>query len=518
MDDEMFIAEGIKSSVNWERLGFVGVFVAYNLRQAKEVFDNHPIDLLICDIEMPEGNGLELVEWVRESYSQTECIFLTAHPNFNYAKRAIQLNSFEYLLKPIPKNELEDAVIRAIEKIRKEKESATIKTETFWRDVLSQAIPSVPSRMEEVIRKLNIPYSKSMSFLPVLIWVQHWDKSFSSRDTQIMKYALRNALEESFIQDNASSEFLWIDEESILVIMPNVNGEKEELPRLRRRIRTRCESFVEACNKYFYCHLSCYIGTTALVHEIRDMVESLINFQKSYVNFTDRVILLEDGKRKEFQLSMPPFHIWSEMYKRDDKTKLIEESWLFLESWKRIEGLDVKWITHFYQSFLQMIMATLQQQGFRAEDILSVHLSPGRIQVATRSVKDLQEWMLDVLENAFVHTKEGGANEKVVEKIKKYISLHIDEDLSRQCISDYIGLSPDYIVKVFKKETGKSITDYILQERINLAKELLKNTDITITNIAMAVGFSTNFPYFSTIFKKQVLMTPQEYRKNHHKE
>ncbi|CAN7362567.1 response regulator [Paenibacillus sp. LjRoot153] len=517
VDDEMFIADGIKSSVQWERLGFVNVSVAYNIRQAKEIFDKQTIDLMICDIEMPQGSGLELVEWVRESSQQTECIFLTAHPNFDYAKKAVKLGSFEYLLKPIPKDELEEVVRKGLEKIRKERESAVIIIESFWRDVLSQAIPSDPDHLEEMIRKLNIPLSKSMQFLPFLISIHHWEKPLNSRDTQIMKYALKNALKELVIQDHASAELVWINDESGLVFIPTENWNQEDLPRFRRIIRMRCKDFIEACNKYFYCHLSCYIGTTAPIHEIRDIVESLIAFKKDYVNFTDRVIFLEDHQKKEIELSMPPFKIWSEMFKQGDKSKLIEESQQFLDSWKRIIGLDAKWITQFYQGFIQMIMATLQNKGFRADEILSDHLSPVRLEVALRSVKDLQVWMLDVIEVVFFHIKGGELNETIVEKIRKYIALHIDEDLSRQCIADYFGLSPDHIVKVFKKETGNSINDYILQERIMIAKEMLTSTNISITNIAMAVGF-TNFPYFSSIFKKEVLMTPQEYRKHYRKE
>ncbi|WP_149846545.1 response regulator [Paenibacillus sp. 37] len=513
VDDEMFIADGIKSSVSWERLGFADVLVAYNLRQAKEVFETYSIDLMICDIEMPQGSGLELVEWVRASSTQTECIFLTAHPNFDYAKKAIQLGSFEYLLKPIPKEELKDAVIRAIEKIRKDKEGAHFKRVTFWKDVLSQAIPSIPEQLNNMIRKLELPYLVSKPILPILIWLQHWDKSFNSRDIQILKYALKNALEESFIQENPS-ELLWINDEVILVIIPNLNGDQEELQRIRRKIKIHSESFVKACNTYFYCHPSCYIGNTAFLHEFRPMVETLIAFQKDYVNFTDRALFLDDYKIKDLPIPMPPFKIWSEMFKRGDHKKLIEESWGFLERWRKIEGLDAKWITHFYQSFMQMIMTALEQLGFRADEI--TQLSPARIQAATRSVKDLQEWMLGVLEAAYVHIKTG-QGESVVEKTKKYIALHIEEELSRQCIADYIGLSPDYVVKVFKKETGDSINDYILKERIHMAKEMLANTDMTITSIAMSVGFSNNFPYFSTIFKKNVLMTPQEYRKSYRK-
>ncbi len=183
VDDEAFIANGIKSSVDWQKLGIVSVSIANNLRQAKEEFHNQPFDMMICDIEMPQGSGLELYEWVREQYPQTECIFLTCHADFQYAKKALQLGSFEYLLKPVPHDELKLVMTKLIEKIRKERESATMVTERFWQDVLSQAIPSNLNKMMEVIDKQKLPYARSMRFLPVVISIQHWEKSLTARDS-----------------------------------------------------------------------------------------------------------------------------------------------------------------------------------------------------------------------------------------------------------------------------------------------------------------------------------------------
>jgi len=161
---------------------------------------------------------------------------------------------------------------------------------------------------------------------------------------------------------------------------------------------------------------------------------------------------------------------------------------------------------------LQMLLYTLQQTGLKADQIFSDHLSPDRAVIATRSVNDLQAWVQDVLEITFAQMMPEGENESVVERIRQYITSHIDQPLSRQYISDYIGLSPDYLVKLFKKETGISISDYIVQERIRIAKELLAHSDLPVSSIAQAVGYS-NFAYFSTTFKKEVSMTPQDYRK-----
>ncbi|GGA03993.1 hypothetical protein GCM10008018_57410 [Paenibacillus marchantiophytorum] len=63
VDDEIYAIEGLKYNLEWESLGFTEVLEAYNIDMAKKIIAEHPIDIMICDIEMPNGNGLQLMEW-----------------------------------------------------------------------------------------------------------------------------------------------------------------------------------------------------------------------------------------------------------------------------------------------------------------------------------------------------------------------------------------------------------------------------------------------------------------------
>ncbi|OMF26744.1 hypothetical protein BK133_20100 [Paenibacillus sp. FSL H8-0548] len=72
-------------------------------------------------------------------------------------------------------------------------------------------------------------------------------------------------------------------------------------------------------------------------------------------------------------------------------------------------------------------------------------------------------------------------------------------------------LNPDHLTRQFKKETGHTITDYVLLERIKLAKELLTQTNIPISSISSSVGYS-NFSHFTKVFKKYTELGPTEYR------
>lgn len=507
VDDEEIIANGIRTSVDWPKLGIVRVEVAYNSRQAKEVFEKQAIDVMICDIEMPQGSGLELYEWVREKSPRTECIFLTCHADFTYAKKALQLGSFEYLLKPVPSDELYRVMEDVLGKIRQDRESATIVAERFWQDLLQQAIPSREDAIMEAIRSGQIPYNAEMRFLPVLVGIQYWEKEFSARDAKILEYALRNALKELVLQQDDPAQLVRIDSNMLLAIL-SPDGANEAY---HNEIEGRCKTFVEACNRYFYCHPFCLIGQPVEAVRMREMVERLIALKKSQVNTADHVIRIDEVTENDAPFPMPPLALWSELINLGDKTKLLTESRQFLESLQNIQGLSAKGMQQFYLNFLQMVLHTLQQKGLRADEIFSLHLTPERISSATASVKQLRDWVTDVLEKAMASIADIDSNESVVGKIKRYITAHIDQELSRQYIADYIGLNPDYVVRLFKKETGISISDYILQQRVHYAKELLDKTDSPISSVALSVGY-TNFSYFSTTFKKEVGMTPHEYR------
>jgi two-component system response regulator YesN len=72
-------------------------------------------------------------------------------------------------------------------------------------------------------------------------------------------------------------------------------------------------------------------------------------------------------------------------------------------------------------------------------------------------------------------------------------------------------LNPDYLTRVFKKETGLSISDYVMGQRLGMAADLLSSTDLPVGAIAAKVGYA-NFSHFSRMFKKHTGLGPIEYR------
>lgn len=101
IDDEPRTIDALEKNVDWRRCGIRKVYKAYSMEAAVSLLEKEPVEILICDIEMPGGTGLQLLEWVREQKRQMSCIFVTCHPEFDYMRKAIQLKCYDYILKPI---------------------------------------------------------------------------------------------------------------------------------------------------------------------------------------------------------------------------------------------------------------------------------------------------------------------------------------------------------------------------------------------------------------------------------
>ena len=97
IDDEIEIINGIMAGVRWENLCFQTVYQATSIEESKKLFYQDTIDIVLCDIEMPDGSGLDLLEWIRMQYPKTVRIIMTCHEEFDYARRAIALDCKDFM-------------------------------------------------------------------------------------------------------------------------------------------------------------------------------------------------------------------------------------------------------------------------------------------------------------------------------------------------------------------------------------------------------------------------------------
>ena len=124
VDDDILFQQALEKQVNFSGLGFDRVLSATDAAQAARIMEQEPVDILLCDIEMPGKSGMDLIRWIAENHYPVIVLLLTCHSSFDYAKEAIGLDVFDYLLKPIRIELLEDRLREALKK----------KNEVRWLD------------------------------------------------------------------------------------------------------------------------------------------------------------------------------------------------------------------------------------------------------------------------------------------------------------------------------------------------------------------------------------------------
>lgn len=276
VDDDKLLVEKLEETVNWSGIGIDMVFTANNIRQAQKLLEAvYPIEMLLCDIDMPQGNGLELLEWIRYKKLDIECTFLSSYANFAYAQMALKLSSREYLLKPISNADLETALRRIVgivqEKQQKQKkqERKGENEKQFWENLLVQCLQE--EYWIERAKKSGYCTPDETFRLILLRVLEIPDKEHYKKEISLYNFVITNVLTEYVETTEMKLEtVVHVSDLEWAVVLRNQGsamGTKEELAGLRTCLAGA-----------FPARFCMYMGKPAVLDEIsksRDQLEEM---------------------------------------------------------------------------------------------------------------------------------------------------------------------------------------------------------------------------------------------------
>ncbi|MGW8821187.1 response regulator transcription factor [Paenibacillus lautus] len=520
VDDEIYAVMGIKSGVNWQELQVSEVYEAYNMRDALQIFERTPIDIMICDIEMPKGTGIELLERVNDISPDTETIFLTAHSAFDFMKRAIQLDGFDYLLKPIEFDVLQATIAKALHSIKQEQElrhmrehykpyyelwqkKKSLITDKFWNDVFSGRIVCTPANVTDVLEEHELSGLQEAVFMPVLVSVESWLRELSTKDEEIMEYAIRKGASEMLLPAG-HGEVIQTKQGVNVVLIAGEEGAEGEAA---HELNLRCEKYIQDCYTYFGCNISCYIGNRSTLYEIADTYRQLLEMEYNNLNKSNQVYRLASLGTQSMKTVIPRISTWTLLMEHGQLEEMQREIHGRMEELSRYPQLSVSELEGFRQEFMQMVHYILHKNGLSAlelfQDQAGIHLY-----AQPRNIEQLKATVLQVVQ--VIHDQLHPSC-SVIQRIQSYIKEHLHESITREQLASFVHLNPAYLSRLFKREVGESITDYILHVRMSQAKDLILTSTIPISEVAKTFGYH-NFSHFSKMFRKVYQVSPQEFR------
>lgn len=177
-----------------------------------------------------------------------------------------------------------------------------------------------------------------------------------------------------------------------------------------------------------------------------------------------------------------------------------------LDQYADIPSLSHIYIRHVCTTVLKMLISVLPAQS--DEDLQNVAKEVYSFRHFSDIVKMIEHYLsltVDIFE------QEQSASNYAVYQVEQYIRSHYNEDLTLNTLADLVYLNPNYLSNVFAQVTGCTLNKYIKQIRMEKAQELLLNTNMKVTDISQAVGYS-NTSYFCKSFQKLFGTTPERFR------
>ena len=519
VDDERYSVKAICECVHWNNLSEenVEVYKAYNSAQAKKIFAEKEISILICDVEMPRENGIELIRWLRENEKETEVIIITCHAEFEYAKEAISLGVSEYCVKPLDFVLLENHVRKLVEKIQKKRgelqkqvygnywvEGKAAFRNEFWRRLLNGTM--TVEKIEEAVKKCGLPQADYELYL-VLISIRKVNTSFVKWNQEKIRISLKNVVSDSF-RGNMEGDGIIEWEDMILALFWENKGED---------VRKKCKDLVATAKNMLSLNICCYISEGCQYMQVQEKIQELSSFAYGDVVHCDGVYHCSSDssdKKEKIHIQIPKA-VPEKLELGQFKAAEFEIKFWIDRSLKEM-NIGREELEQIREDFVQMEYHYLLERGIEASAFEENENLRAMYQVSTESLENLKMWIENTLwtmENAI----NGKETTTPVEKIKRYIEENLAEELTREGIAEAVYMNADYMSRVFKRETGKSIMEYVGRRRIEKAVFFMQTTSCSVREIAEKTGF-VNISHFSTAFKKAVGMSPSEFRRNLEKE
>ncbi len=265
VDDLKAVVDSIENGVNWAAVGIDEVYTAGSAKEAKLVMMNFEIDILLTDIEMPEEDGISLFQWTRKMQPNVLGIFLTSHAEFEYAREAIRLGGFDYILQPARVADIESCMTRAVEEAKKNEKIQRLEKSTEalsnQRDGMLELLceRGQESRLKdcenlfERLKESHLTDFEKTSFHGMRVQLVRFDTKKNRWDSGLMKLVFRNVLEELFGEVHAKVSIACLDIMNYVIFVAAEEGEIGE-----EKWRTGVEAFANFFNNRMEFRVAVY--------------------------------------------------------------------------------------------------------------------------------------------------------------------------------------------------------------------------------------------------------------------
>lgn len=472
VDDEPWAIKGIRNAFDWNKHGFEITGQFTSVHKALEYIGDANPDLIVTDIRMPEISGLELMKMTRERGIDSDFVVVSGFAEFAYAQEAIRCGALDYFLKPID-IEMADSLIQKL--------AAHFAGKKGNRNnlILEALISADHSELSRLTPFFN-PTSENDYYRALIL--------YSNRD--------RISCSKSY----DAEQILEIELGSRKTLYILKSGQISDLE-VNRYFSDLAGSDVKAA------------GMSSISNHYKELAklikESDLAASKVFLNEEDKGIFQYEQKLD----TVKPFIDSISSIIKEKQFEALEDTFLRLRNDFSEKDAGMGEVVFLWNQVISVLLASFYEE---LKDMELGFLNYSELKDRFENFESLCDFLYDVL--LFIRQlNRHSANENDINfyftQMVKYIDQHYSSRLYLKDLAAKFFLNQVYCCQLFKKNMGKTFSEYVTELRINKACELLKHSDVSVEEVALKVGIM-DYYYFNKVFKKQCGITPAKYRKS----
>ncbi|MEC0211298.1 response regulator [Paenibacillus ehimensis] len=524
VEDEIRLRNSLMHHIPWEDHGIEVIGTAENGLEALLLFERKKPDIVLLDIEMPQMDGITLARKLQELDPLVKLIVLSGHDNFEFAQAAMDVGVMKYLLKPAGDAEILKAVLEAAEQLRQELDriSNQAMLQEKWRQHLPQLRNSFFRRWAEGAYSLReaMQYGKDVQLdlkpdqqLAVAVLdmdpLPEEETRFGPNDRQLLLFSLHSIVSE-LLQPSGHCSFTDPEGRTVILFDAGPGEDPNGVLLHAHTTVTRLLGKVKECLKLTASAGIC--GTTGgpeELHKLYAQAGKALLCRKVYGR--DIAIPYREEPEGTSALTLQPtLEKGLEIALETGDPVKAEElaSALWAEGMGRAGSVDD--VHEHVLYFVSLLTRTIQRQGWRVKEVTGEDyvFFQNPLQLATK--EQIQAWLNRTVRHiaAYVQNQRQCVSHYTVRAILDIVEKELDSELTLHTVADRLYVNSSYLSRLFKQETGKPFSTYVLERKMEAAKAaLLKGAKVY--DAAMLTGYR-DVSYFTKVFRKYWGVTPGE--------
>lgn len=514
-DDEYWTREKIRNMLNWQEYHLDFLEPAQDGEEVLARMETDRPDILITDINMPFVNGVDLVEQIRKKYDEVVIFVISGYDDFEYVKRTLVAGAINYLLKPVTKIDLVNALSKALEIISREKENKNkiLKAASLIQD--SELSMLLEREETDFVPSITMNGNMDFAGCSLMLVKLHNMTSIMKEyefDRNYLSYSLKKMIKEATGCESLMIFNYIYRSNEFIIITESENAEQKKMAfkilGMFDKLTDSPVSIIVSEHSYSMESIhSAYTQCVSLLMTRKYKKESIILFSRKQSESTCKELggILSDemeNKLKSLLKNGNAQGIRQTVFETIGIRHSEEESWEYIrvkQTIRKICNLFMDW----------------QTKQNMPKDIVDLE---NMIEMVDKTIESLDvQKLCEALGEliGFIVNTTGeetyGSIREVVRDSVAYIDARFFDELSLASVSEHFGVESSYYSRIFRQETGKNLMLYIAMKRVEKAKEYMQDPTINLAEVAFMVGYD-DYSYFNRVFRKMEGISPRDYR------